>query len=76
MISIISSFIEIESIIQPKKKAKNDEKLTKMSIFALKLKFCCFKYLQSIKIAESIVFIGFLLDVRRGFRLKFTKNYN
>jgi len=34
--------------------AKIDEKVTKMPIFALKLKFCCFKYLHSIKIAQSI----------------------
>ena len=73
MISIISSFIEIESIIQPKKKAKNDEKLTKMSFFALKLKFCCFKYLQSIKIVESIVLIGFFTRCKMGISLKIHK---
>ena len=39
--------------------AKTDEKLAKMLIFAPKLKICCFKYLQSIKIAQSIVLAGF-----------------
>ena len=73
MITIIRSFIEIESIIQPKKKAKNDEKLTKMSIFALKLKFCCFKYLQPIKIVKSIVLIGFFTRCKMGISLKIHK---
>ena len=73
MISKISSFFEIEIIIQLQKKPKNDEKLTKMSIFALKLKSCCFKYLQSIKIDESIVLIGFFTRCKKGISLKIHK---
>ena len=73
MISIISSFIEIGNIIQLQKNAKNDEKLTKMSFFALKLKFCCFKYLQSVKIVESIVLIGFFTRCKMGISLKIHK---
>ena len=73
MISKISSFFKIESIIQLQKKAKNGEKLTKMSIFALKLKFCCFKYLQTIKIAESIVLMGFFTRCKKGISLKIHK---
>ena len=73
MISIISSFIEIESIIQLQKRPKIDEKLTKMLIFALKLKFCCFKYLQSVKIVESIVLIGFFTRCKMGISLKIHK---
>ena len=73
MISKISSFFEIEIIIQLQKKAKNDEKLTKLSIFALKLKFCCFKYLQTIKIVESIVLMGFFTRCKKGISLKIHK---
>ena len=73
MISKISSIDKIESIIQLQKRAKNDEKLTKMLIFALKLKFCCFKYLQSIKIAESIVLIGFFTRCKKGISHKIHK---
>ncbi len=73
MIFKISSFFKIEGIIQLQKKAKIDEKLTKMSIFALKLKFCCFKYLQSIKIDESIVLIGFFTRCKKGISLKIYK---
>ena len=51
----------------------SDEKLTKMSIFALKLKFCCFKYLQSIKSVESIVLIGFFTRCNNGISLKIHK---
>ena len=53
--------------------AKKGQILTKMSIFALKLKFCCFKYLQSIKIVESIVLIGFLTRCKMGISLKIHK---
>ena len=73
MISKISSFFEIEIIIQLQKKAKNDEKLTKLSIFALKLKFCCFKYLQTIKIVKSIVLMGFFTRCKKGISLKIHK---
>ena len=73
MISKISTFFEIECIIQLQKKAKNDEKLTKLLIFALKLKFCCFKYLQSIKIAESIVLISFFTRCKNGISHKIHK---
>ena len=73
MVSKISSITKIESIIQLQKKAKNDEKLTKLSIFALKLKFCCFKYLQSTKIAESIVLIGFFTRCKKGISHKIHK---